>query len=108
MNNNEIIAKAKQAKSADELLDFAKENNIDMAQEGAQLLYDSFHATGELSDDELDSVAGGVGTNAFTSGDVKCKKCGNYTAFPVPSTNSKDIRYVCYSCLYSWNFHDNT
>ena len=61
MNNNELIAKAKEAKSAEELLVLAKENSIELTEEQAQELFDRLHSIGELSDDELDDVAGGKG-----------------------------------------------
>lgn len=57
--NRELIAKAKEAGSAEELLSLAKENNIELTEEQAQEYYDRFHGTGELSDEELGSVAGG-------------------------------------------------
>ena len=57
--NQEIIAKAREAKSAEELLAMAKENDIELTGEQAKEYYDRLHATGELADDELDSVSGG-------------------------------------------------
>ena len=69
--NNELIEKANQAKSAEELLAIAKENGIE--------------ATGELSDNELDNVSGGgchkgdgrlVVTTGHSCGNWACKYCG--------------------------------
>ena len=57
----EQIAKAKAAKSAEELLALAKENDIEMTEEEAKKHYAEWHKEGELSDDELDNVAGGCG-----------------------------------------------
>lgn len=58
--SNELIEKAKQAKSAEELLALAKENKIEMTEEEAGAYYAQLHPTsGEISDDELDNVAGG-------------------------------------------------
>ena len=57
--NKEFITKASEASSAEELLSLARENNIELTEEQAKEYYDRFHATGELSDEELDSVAGG-------------------------------------------------
>ena len=58
--NEEIIKKAKEAKTAEELLALAKENSIELTEDQARELFDRLHpATGELSDDELDNVAGG-------------------------------------------------
>ena len=55
----ELIAKAKEAKSVEELLAVAKECGVELTEDAAKEFYERFHATGELSDDELDAVAGG-------------------------------------------------
>ena len=60
MDKKELIAKAKEAKSAEELLSLARENNIELTREQAKEYYDRLHATGELTDDDLEKVAGGV------------------------------------------------
>ena len=56
---NALIEKAKTAKSAEELLAMAKAENIDMTAEKAAKAFAELHKTGELSDNELDNVAGG-------------------------------------------------
>lgn len=61
----ELIEKAKQAKTVDELQEFAKAENIELSAEEAIKAFAELHKTGELSDDELGNVAGGCG-----SGDV--------------------------------------
>ena len=58
--NKELIAKAKEAASVEELLSLAKENSIELTEEQAKELFDALHASGELSDDELKDVAGGL------------------------------------------------
>ena len=58
--NNELIAKAKHAKSPEELLALAKENGVELTEESAQAYFNQLNPkTGELADDELDNVAGG-------------------------------------------------
>ena len=57
--SNELIEKAKQSKSAEELLAMAKAENIEMTAEEAAKYFAELHKTGELSDEELDNVAGG-------------------------------------------------
>ena len=61
MNNltPELIAKAKAAKSAEELLALAKENNVEMTEEQAKIYFEQLNANGTVSDDELELVAGG-------------------------------------------------
>ena len=56
--NTELIAKARTAKSPEELLALAKENGIELTEETAKMYFDQLHPkTGELDDDELDNVA---------------------------------------------------
>lgn len=57
---SEIMEKAKQAKSADELLTLAKENGMEMTEEQAKAYFAQLHpASGEIADDELENIAGG-------------------------------------------------
>jgi len=59
--NEEAIAKAKQAKSVEELLTLAKESGVEMTAEQAQDIFSQLNPkSGELADDELDNVAGGA------------------------------------------------
>ena len=57
----ELIRKAKAAKSAEELLELAKANDVELAEEEARIYFEQLNAVGKVSDDELDSVAGGDG-----------------------------------------------
>ena len=59
MSKEELIAKLKEAKSADEILVLAKENGVELSEEKAKELFAELNASGELSDDDLDKVAGG-------------------------------------------------
>ena len=59
MQKEEFIAKLKGAKSADEILALAKESGIELSEEKAKELFAELNASGEISDDELDKVAGG-------------------------------------------------
>ena len=60
--NNEIRTKAKAAKTPEELIEIAKENDVEMTEESAKAYFEQLHPkTGELSDEELDNVAGGCG-----------------------------------------------
>ena len=55
------MEKAKTAKTAEELLELAKAENIELTEEQAKEYFATIHASGELSDEELDNVAGGCG-----------------------------------------------
>ena len=84
---SEMIEKAKAAKNTDELLEIAKENNVEMTADEAATYFAQLNPkSGELSDDDLDSVAGGacsansdtlaIGTKVrVTSGQI-CNQCG--------------------------------
>ncbi len=60
----ELIEKAKQAKSSEELITLAKENGIDISNDEAEEYFERLNNSGELSDEELDNVAGGCGGGA--------------------------------------------
>lgn len=70
--NRDMLLKAKEMQSVDELIAFAKENGVELSAEEAEKVYADLHKTGELADDELDNVSGGS-CNPY--GD-KCPKCG--------------------------------
>lgn len=57
--NEELMAKARAAKSVEELLALAKENDVELTEEKANYFFRKMNQSGELEDDELDSVAGG-------------------------------------------------
>ena len=62
--SKELLEKAKTAKSAEELLEMAKTEKIELTAEQAAKAFAELNKTGELSDEELDNVAGGCGDNA--------------------------------------------
>ena len=55
----EQLAKAKSAKSVEELLAFAKENEYPLTEEEAKSYFEKWHTEGELSDEELENATGG-------------------------------------------------
>ena len=58
--SEELLEKAKQTKSVEELLALAGENNMEMTEDEANAYYAQLNPkSGELSDEELDNVAGG-------------------------------------------------
>ena len=59
--NEELLKKAREAKSAEELLEMAKKNGIELTEERAKEYFERFNANGEISDEELEEVAGGCG-----------------------------------------------
>ncbi len=59
MNKEEFLARLKGVKSADDIIALANESGIEIAPEKAQELFDQINSNCELSDEELDKVAGG-------------------------------------------------
>ena len=57
--SKELLEKAKAAKSAEELLAMAKAESVELTEEEAAKAFAELNKTGELSDEELDNVAGG-------------------------------------------------
>ncbi len=56
----EMIAKAREAQSAEELLQLAKDNGMEeFTMQDAEDLYAQMHASGEMSDEEMENVSGG-------------------------------------------------
>ena len=98
MTHEEMILKAKEAKSAEELLAMAKEIGMNLDEEGAKAYFEQLHKSGELADDELDNVAGGAcyhdGKRVITLGEhhdcFECKDCpakGSAGGFRVVALN---------------------
>lgn len=82
----ELIEKAKQAKSPEELLALAKENGIELTEDEAKAYFERLNQSGELSDEELDNVAGG---GCFTKS-TECPKCHS----------NRWSGGVCFNCGY--------
>ena len=57
--SKELLEKAKTAKKAEELIEMAKAENIELSEEQAAKAFAELNKSGELSDEELDNVAGG-------------------------------------------------
>ena len=102
--NAEMIEKAKVAKSVEELLEIAKANNIEMTADEAKTYFAQLTPmSGELSDDDLDAVAGGAcatiasGRVRITSGQC-CPKCGG-TIGIVKSVASGSPFIDCEKCI---------
>lgn len=95
----EMIQTAKAAKTVEEMLTMAKDNNIEMTEEEAADYFAQLHApTGELDDDELDNVAGGgCGTP---------KKWGFYNGQEV-IIPAQGLRRVQCCCKHSCTSRDN-
>ena len=82
--SKELVEKAKTAKLAEELLAMAKAENIELNAEEAAQAFAKMNKNGELSDEELDNVAGGCGRDYEPSGDTPKYHVGDRLAMVHP------------------------
>ena len=107
----ELIAKAKAAKSAEELLELAKANNVELTADEANTYFAQLNANGAVSDDDLDSVAGGSGIFDCGSDDSievgdrvrllygrKCGNCGGTIGKVQRRLNVNKVDNKCVTC----------
>ena len=60
INIKELLEKFKAAKSVEELVEMAKANGAEIAPDKAEELFAKLNAQGELSDEDLEKIAGGL------------------------------------------------
>ncbi|MDY5356080.1 MAG: Nif11-like leader peptide family RiPP precursor [Eubacteriales bacterium] len=82
--SKELIEKAKTAKTAEELLEMAKAENINFTAEEAAQALAKMNKNGELSDEELDNVSGGCGRDYEPSGETPKFHVGDRLAMVHP------------------------
>lgn len=98
--NQELITKAKAAKSVEELLELAKASNVELNEEQAKEYFAKLNPTkGELSDDELDDVSGGGCGESKTK---YCPNCNSELRMMSEGTGNFSMKfyYLCDSCGY--------
>ena len=98
--NQELITKAKAAKSVEELLELAKASNVELSEEQAKEYFAKLNPTkGELSDDELDDVSGGDCGESKTK---YCPNCNSELRMISEGTGNFSMKfyYLCDSCGY--------
>lgn len=86
MTHEELILKAKEAKTVEAILAIAKENGLDVSREDAEMYIQMNRESGELPDEALNGVTGGAAytlrdgylivTNFHECDRWKCDKCG--------------------------------
>ena len=104
----EMIEKAKAAKSAEDLLALAKENNVEMTADEAKTYFAQLNPkSGELDDDDLDAVAGGAsgcgeqiknGTMVRVINGNKCPNCGGTEGIYVNGSYNNTFLVGCTGC----------
>lgn len=102
--NNELIAKAKEAKTAEELMALAKESGEEITEESAKAYFDLLNPkTGELSDEELDNVAGG---GCYSDGGLLKTTSGYKCKHYADGQSTYGIKGTCCRCKY-WGVDPN-
>ena len=102
----ELIEKAKTATSAEELLEIAKATGVEMtAAEAATYFAQLNPATGELNDDDLDTVTGGgcgagvrVGDTVRVTSGQTCPICGTNVGKVQAVGAGSQGAVVCMNC----------
>ena len=104
----EQLAKAKAAKSVEELLSLAKENGIALTEENAKEYFSEFRKEGEISDEELENAAGGglCDPEPVIYTKMICKSCGANTFWKGNYVNG--ILYKCPMCSAEVYYGDYT
>lgn len=99
--NTELVAKAKKAKTPEELMALAKENGIEMTEETAKTFFEQLKPkTGELSDDELDNVAGG---GCYADDGYLMTTIGNKCKHFEERLGHSGVKGTCCACRY-WDY----
>jgi ribosomal protein S27AE len=108
--SDELILKAKEAKSVEDLLVLAKENNVELTEEEAQDYFTELNQkSGELSDEELDNVAGGgcdlnnhnLKPSPTNPNKWYCERCQDYSVVCKTveyGISMYELRYICGKC----------
>ena len=97
----EQLTKARQAKSAEELLTYAKEISYPLTEEEAKHYFEQWHKEGELSEEELDNVTGGTCYGDGWDGKDRpivtdSNACGLYEAYH----GHTEWTVGCFNCKY--------
>lgn len=109
--NEVMMEKAKKTKTVAELMELAKAENMELAEEKAQELFARLHVEGELGDDDLDNVSGGACAETapeYKEGDIvalvskRCPDC-NGSVFKITHvvgerTRMNDYWLECSHC----------
>ena len=102
----EMIEKAKVAKTAEELLELAKANNVEMTADEAATYFAQLNPkSGELNDDDLDNVAGGACASTEQARDAQdavssmpCPRCGAVGDWAVLHKLKDCTDFYCANC----------
>ena len=92
--SKELLEKAKETNTAEELLALAKANGIELTDAQASALFAKLHQSVELTDEALSGVSGGndeTGDGADELGDVDGGKCAGLEYAKCPACGSQNF-----------------
>lgn len=94
--DKELVKKAKEAKTVEELKALAEENNFDMDEDKAEKYFAYLRSDGALGDDELDDISGGCGKRDTN---YAIRECPNCHAWVKLSSREAELSvWTCSSC----------
>jgi hypothetical protein len=100
----ELVAKARGMKTEEELLQLAKENDIDLTEEQVKEYFTKLNPkSGELADEELDNVSGGGCSDPMLTPILFCPWCRSKNIKFLYSKFGRNYR--CRDC--SKTFHES-
>ena len=109
--SKELITKAREAKTPEELMALAKENGVELTEESAKAYFEQLNPkTGELADDELNNVAGGGCHNGGRLVVSAMNYCDEWRCKDDGSMSYLNVLFVeCNTChrqafCYSWSY----
>jgi predicted ribosomally synthesized peptide with nif11-like leader len=111
--NHEMIEKAKAAKTAEELLELAKANGVEMTADEAKTYFAQLNPkSGELDDDDLDNVAGGACASTEQANNAQdavssmpCPRCGAVGEWALLHKFKDNTDFYCANCkLIVWTY----
>lgn len=100
MENNELIKKAKNCETIDELKELVKENNLSYSDSQIESYFNFTHSYNkEISDDELNSAVGGVATGDCDDSDkIRGFNDGDIVFYTRREFNHKNVRCKVLGC----------
>jgi len=107
----ELMELAQKANSPEEILALAKENNVEMDAEVAQVPLDSLNNTELIPDEALEDVAGGNRSYSKSKITFTCTRCGSTNFFidsyqKVEGSSESEGIYVCSICKKMFRSRD--
>lgn len=94
-----LLEKAKKTRSKEELIALCRDNGYDISENDARRYYDALHKSGEIDDDDLNSVSGGA---CYTNDGYLKTTIGHSCKYyeRQSGVNPNALDNTCYACKY--------